>query len=169
MRGIRACPSVDRAMVRSAAAFGVDLVLLGPACCDAWYRRAVRCSMGHVFRVPVHRCAALPEALRRLEEGFGVAAFAAVIDAEAPALGGLRSVPARWCVGPELFPLFAGSLRVWRACFPHSFCDDSGKWVALRCFHMAAVLLFQVPRRWQRAGRHLGGGARCLRRRGRAH
>lgn len=84
-------------MIRSAAAFGADLVLLGPACCDAWYRRAVRCSMGHVFHLPVHRCREpLPEALRRLARGFGVASFCAIIDAEAPALGSMRSVPRRW-------------------------------------------------------------------------
>lgn len=43
-------------MIRSAAAFGAHLVLLGSACCDAWYRHAVRCSMGHVFEIPIVRC-----------------------------------------------------------------------------------------------------------------
>lgn len=37
---------------RSAAALGMDAVLLTPACCDPLYRRSVRVSMGTVFQVP---------------------------------------------------------------------------------------------------------------------
>jgi tRNA G18 (ribose-2'-O)-methylase SpoU len=40
------------ALFRNAAAFGVDGVLLSPACADPLYRRAVRVSLGHVLRVP---------------------------------------------------------------------------------------------------------------------
>ncbi|ANE23381.1 rRNA methyltransferase [Denitrobacterium detoxificans] len=40
------------AMFRSAAALGVDAVLVTPTCCDPLYRRAVRVSMGTVFQVP---------------------------------------------------------------------------------------------------------------------
>lgn len=40
------------AVFRSAAALGMDAVLLNPACCDPLYRRAVRVSMGEVFNVP---------------------------------------------------------------------------------------------------------------------
>ncbi len=40
------------AAFRSAAALGVDAVLVTPACCDPLYRRAVRVSMGTVFQVP---------------------------------------------------------------------------------------------------------------------
>jgi tRNA G18 (ribose-2'-O)-methylase SpoU len=47
------------ALFRSAAAFGVGGVLLGPRCADPLYRRSVRVSMGHVLRVPF---AALPQA-----------------------------------------------------------------------------------------------------------
>ena len=37
---------------RSAAALGIDAVLLTPTCCDGLHRRAVRVSMGTVFQVP---------------------------------------------------------------------------------------------------------------------
>ncbi len=37
---------------RSAAALGMDAVLLTPGCCDPLYRRAVRVSMGTVFQIP---------------------------------------------------------------------------------------------------------------------
>ncbi len=40
------------AVFRSAAALGIDAVLLTPACCDPLCRRAVRVSMGTVFSVP---------------------------------------------------------------------------------------------------------------------
>ena len=40
------------AIFRSAAALGMDAVLLTPACCDPLYRRSVRVRMGTVFQVP---------------------------------------------------------------------------------------------------------------------
>ncbi len=40
------------AIFRSAAALGIDAVLLTPDCCDPFNRRAVRVSMGSVFLVP---------------------------------------------------------------------------------------------------------------------
>lgn len=40
------------AMFRSAAALGMDAVLVTPGCYDPFYRRAVRVSMGAVFQVP---------------------------------------------------------------------------------------------------------------------
>lgn len=46
------------AILRSAAAFGLDAVLLAPRCADPLYRRAVKVAMGAVFSVPWTR---LPE------------------------------------------------------------------------------------------------------------
>lgn len=40
------------ALFRSAAALGMDAVLVTPSCCDPLYRRAVRVSMGTVFQIP---------------------------------------------------------------------------------------------------------------------
>ena len=40
------------AIFRSAAALGIDAVLISPTCCDPLCRRAVRVSMGTVFLVP---------------------------------------------------------------------------------------------------------------------
>ena len=40
------------AIFRSAAALGMDAVLLTTGCCDPLYRRSVRVSMGTVFQVP---------------------------------------------------------------------------------------------------------------------
>ena len=70
------------AIFRSAAALGVDAVLLTPTTCDPLNRRAVRVSMGTVFQVPWtyigQACADWPEAgLSRLSAlGFKTAALA---------------------------------------------------------------------------------------------
>ncbi len=40
------------AIFRSAAALGMDAVLLTPSCCDPLYRRSARVSMGAVFQIP---------------------------------------------------------------------------------------------------------------------
>ena len=45
-------PTNIGAIFRSAAALGMDAVLLTPACSDPLYRRAIRVSMGTVFQVP---------------------------------------------------------------------------------------------------------------------
>ena len=70
------------AVFRSAAAMGVDAVLLSPSCCDPLCRRAVRVSMGTVFVVPWARLGQDKEdwpekGLARLEGmGFATAALA---------------------------------------------------------------------------------------------
>ena len=45
-------PTNVGAVFRSAAALGMDGMLLTPACSDPLYRRAIRVSMGTVFQVP---------------------------------------------------------------------------------------------------------------------
>ena len=42
-------------LLRNAAAFGVDLVLLDPTCCDPLYRKAIRVSVGGTLLVPFAR------------------------------------------------------------------------------------------------------------------
>jgi tRNA G18 (ribose-2'-O)-methylase SpoU len=65
------------AVFRSAAALGVDAVLVTPRCADPLYRRAVRVSMGTVFQVPWTRIDPWPAGVEVLRDhGFTVAAFA---------------------------------------------------------------------------------------------
>ena len=45
-------PTNVGAVFRSAAALGIDALLLTAACCDPLYRRAIRVSMGTVFQMP---------------------------------------------------------------------------------------------------------------------
>lgn len=65
------------AVLRSAAALGVDAVLITPRCADPLYRRAVRVSMGAVFKVPWTRIDPWPAGLQVLRDnGFTVVALA---------------------------------------------------------------------------------------------
>lgn len=69
------------AIFRSAAALGVDAVLVTPRCADPFYRRSIRVSMGTVFQVPWTRIEPWPGALIRLRElGFTIAAMALADD-----------------------------------------------------------------------------------------
>lgn len=45
-------PTNIGAIFRSAAALGMDAILLTKSCCDPLYRRAIRVSMGTVFQIP---------------------------------------------------------------------------------------------------------------------
>lgn len=65
------------AIFRSAAALGVDAVLISPRCADPLYRRAIRVSMGAVFQVPWVRLTEWPAQLADLQNaGFVVAGLA---------------------------------------------------------------------------------------------
>ena len=70
------------AIFRSAAALGVDAVLVSPRCGDPLYRRSVRVSMGTVFQVPWARLEDWPAGLAALQgQGFTVAAMELTDDA----------------------------------------------------------------------------------------
>ena len=72
------------AIFRSAAALGVDAVLVTPRCADPLYRRAVRVSMGTVFQVPWTRIDPWPGSVDGLRElGFEVVALALTEDSVA--------------------------------------------------------------------------------------
>ncbi|MER5639854.1 RNA methyltransferase [Kitasatospora sp. NPDC002227] len=64
------------AIFRSAAALGMDAVLLSPDCADPLYRRAVKVSMGAVFAVPYARLDPWPASLAAVQEaGFSLLAL----------------------------------------------------------------------------------------------
>ena len=64
------------AAFRSAAALGMDAVLVTPRCADPLYRRSVRVSMGTVFQVPWTRIEQWPAVDELHGAGFTVAALA---------------------------------------------------------------------------------------------
>lgn len=91
------------AVFRSAAAMGVEAVLVTPRCADPLYRRSVRVSMGTVFQVPWTRIDPWPGGVDDLRaQGFTVAALA--LDDRAEGLDDLAAdVPDRlaWVLGTE--------------------------------------------------------------------
>jgi tRNA G18 (ribose-2'-O)-methylase SpoU len=66
-------------LFRSAAALGLDAVLLDSECSDPLYRRCVRVSIGHVLRLPWTRIASIDEVKRA---GLTTFAFTPSADAE---------------------------------------------------------------------------------------
>jgi tRNA G18 (ribose-2'-O)-methylase SpoU len=79
------CPHINQSenlglIFRSAAAFGVDGILLGPRACDPLSRRCLRLSMGGALRVPFAVLADLPAELQRLKASYGFELVATVLE-----------------------------------------------------------------------------------------
>ncbi len=70
-------------LFRNAAAFGVDGVLLDPACCDPLYRKAIRVSAGHTLSVPWAVSDDWAGDLRTLKEAWGMKLIGAESDTRA--------------------------------------------------------------------------------------
>lgn len=79
------------ALVRSAAAFGFDAVILGPGCASPWAPKTLRASMGAAGRLPVLEVPSLPDALTHLRQQ-GVTCLAAALYNSRP----LSEVPGRF-------------------------------------------------------------------------
>ena len=85
------CPEIANAenigsMVRIAAAFGADAIILGEKCHDPFWRQAVRVSMGTIFSLPLIQSHDLHHDLKRLREEWGVQLAASVLDPTAEPL-----------------------------------------------------------------------------------
>lgn len=79
-------------IVRSGAGLGFDGLALDPTCCDPYYRRSARVSMGQVFAIPHARLGPLPAGLAPLvDAGFSVVALTP--DPDAAPLDTLRLGP----------------------------------------------------------------------------
>lgn len=64
-------------LFRTAAAFGVNEIILDSRCCDPLYRKAIRVSMGHVLSVQWSVADDFAGALNRLQSDFGFGITAA--------------------------------------------------------------------------------------------
>jgi tRNA G18 (ribose-2'-O)-methylase SpoU len=73
-------------LIRIAAGFGVDAILLGERCCDPYYRQSVRVSMGAIFRLPILRSLDLIEDLRQMRRRWAFDVIATVIAPDAEPL-----------------------------------------------------------------------------------
>ncbi|MGE3275444.1 MAG: TrmH family RNA methyltransferase [Vicinamibacterales bacterium] len=79
-------------LFRSAAAFGVDVVVLGPHCGDPLYRKAIRTSMGAALLVPFVDAGPWPDGLQVLRAA-GLAVLALTPDPAATPIAQLALPP----------------------------------------------------------------------------
>ncbi len=79
-------PSNIGAIIRSAAAIGVNRLILSADCADIYNPRAVRASMGTLFNQPIDRVADIAAVVRSFAE-HGRRVFAAALDERAAPLG----------------------------------------------------------------------------------
>lgn len=77
------------AIIRSARAFAVDLVLCDAHGADPWSRRAIRASMGNVFALPVLHTPAIEDAVSTLHRRLGLARIVTTLDPASPSLSDL--------------------------------------------------------------------------------
>jgi tRNA G18 (ribose-2'-O)-methylase SpoU len=92
------CPEIANAenlggLIRLAAAFGVDAMVLGPKSVDPYWRQSVRVSMGTVFKLPMVRWEDFESGLSQCLEKHGIELWATVLDADAEPLANIK--PAR--------------------------------------------------------------------------
>ena len=85
------CPEIASvenigSIIRIAAAFGADGMLLGERCHDPFWRQSVRVSMGTIFKLPLARSDNILLDLQRLKE-LGYELVATVLDCDAEPLG----------------------------------------------------------------------------------
>jgi TrmH family RNA methyltransferase len=79
-------PSNLGAIIRSAAAFGVDALVLSEDCADIYNAKTVRASMGTLFTQPILRVRDMREAVLTARQA-GRRVFAAALDRDALQLG----------------------------------------------------------------------------------
>lgn len=90
-RGLVVLPEVTKPdnlglIFRTAAALGIEGIVLGHRCCDPLSRRTMRLSMGAVLQLPYAVSYDLPADLAVLEERFGFNLVATVLDEKATTL-----------------------------------------------------------------------------------
>ncbi len=97
-----ACPEITDAenlgsIIRTAGCLGVNALILGERCVDAYSRRCIRVSMGAVFSLSIYRCDCIVDELAELGARRSTQLVAAVADAVAEPLAAIRPAP-DWCL-----------------------------------------------------------------------
>ncbi len=74
------------ALLRISAGLGANGLLLGQRCCDPYWRRSIRVSMGAIFKLPVGRSLDIINDLKNLRDEQGFTLLATVLDSQAEPL-----------------------------------------------------------------------------------
>jgi tRNA G18 (ribose-2'-O)-methylase SpoU len=83
-------------LIRNAAAFAADLLVIGPGCADAFSRRTARVSMGASFTTPISIVDNLVESVREMS-GIEIDTFATVLSKNSELLSDVEP-PDRWAL-----------------------------------------------------------------------
>ena len=136
-------PSNVGAVIRSAAALGVDRLIMSADCADIYHPRAVRASMGAVFNQRIDRVDSLTDAILALRAQ-GRRVYAAALDDTAERLGDFE-ITQRDCVviGNEGHGL---SERVLRACDKKVFIPMSARAESFNAAVAASILMWEFTR-----------------------
>ncbi|MBX9619939.1 MAG: RNA methyltransferase, partial [Hyphomicrobiales bacterium] len=130
------------ALLRNAAAFGVDMVALDATCCDPLYRKAIRVSVGAALSLPIAFADDGPAMLRTLAaHDVQVLALSPSADREVSSI-----TPHARCallVGSEGAGLAPDILA---ACDPVRITMAAG-WDSLNVATSAAIALYELTRR----------------------
>lgn len=89
------CPDIANtenlgALMRIAAGFGAEAMILGPQSCDPFYRQSIRVSMGAVFTLKLFQSNDLISDLRCIKNDWNIELFATVLDEAAEPLAKAR-------------------------------------------------------------------------------
>lgn len=125
-------------LMRNAAAFGVDAVILDAECCDPLYRKAIRVSVGGVLKVPHYRVDDLVAAFREYElSAYALSPSGKVtLDALAPAK---RSAFLFGAEGPGLRPELMAACETVRI-------DMHGGFDSLNVATTSGIVLYHMCR-----------------------
>ena len=133
-------PSNVGAIIRSAAALGVDRLIVSADCADIYHPRAVRASMGTLFNQRIDRTEDLAGAIEALVRG-GRHVYAAALDSSAYRLGGFAVEPGDCVViGNEGHGL---SKQVLDACDRRVYIPMSDRAESLNASVAAAILMWE--------------------------
>ena len=136
-------PSNVGAIIRSAAALGVDRLIVSADCADFYHPRAVRASMGAIFNQRIDRVDSLPEAIASLQAA-GRRVYAAALDENARRLGDFAIEKGDSVViGNEGHGL---SETVLGACDGKVFIPMSGRTESFNAAVAASILMWEFTR-----------------------
>jgi TrmH family RNA methyltransferase len=137
-------PSNLGAIIRGAAALGVDRLILSADCADIYSAKTVRASMGTLFSQRIERTDKMVETIARLREG-GRRVFAAALDDSAVRLGDFDVRPGDCAViGNEGHGL---SREVLAACDEKVYIPMTDRAESLNAAVAAALLMWEFGRK----------------------
>ncbi len=136
-------PSNLGAIIRSAAALGVDRLILSADCADIYSAKTVRASMGTLFSQRIERTDCIVDAITCLQNG-GRRVFAAALDDTATCLGDLDVRPGDCAIiGNEGHGL---SRDVLSACLEKVYIPMTDRAESLNAAVAAALLMWEFGR-----------------------